>query len=150
MAGFEQECGKLAKKLGIRWSEHVDARGIATESGAAYGLKGSATQRDNGDGRILFSTRSKQVALTAARTAIAKLPQMCLEEATDLLKESLIDEGELHDDEKVVELLQTLTNLPLTITQAAAYMNRYEASITESIRLFINTDKENMIARIGI
>ena len=26
MVGFEQECGKLAKKLGIRCSEHVDAK----------------------------------------------------------------------------------------------------------------------------
>ncbi|KAJ4264702.1 hypothetical protein NW764_015787 [Fusarium oxysporum] len=65
--------------------------------------------------------------------------------APNLLKETLIDEDELHGDEKVVELLQTLTYLPLTITQAAAYMNTCEASITEYIRLFINSVEENVI-----
>jgi hypothetical protein len=57
----------------------------------------------------------------------------------------LVDEDELHGDEEVVELLQTPIYLPLTITQAAAYMSTYEASITEYIRLFIKMDEENVI-----
>ncbi|KAH7254369.1 uncharacterized protein BKA55DRAFT_357416 [Fusarium redolens] len=32
----------------------------------------------NGDGRILFTTHSKQVSLTALRTAVVLLPQLCL------------------------------------------------------------------------
>ncbi|EXL64543.1 hypothetical protein FOPG_19202 [Fusarium oxysporum f. sp. conglutinans race 2 54008] len=147
MAGFEQECGKHAKKLGIRCSKHIDAkeavRQYLTLKGAGNWLlivydvdnmeifdKSTFAGGGildflpyNGDGRILFTTRSKQVALTAPRTA-----------------ESLIDEDELHGDEKVVELPQTLTYLPLTITQAAAYMNTYEASITADLRISISTE----------
>ncbi|KAH7464015.1 hypothetical protein FOMA001_g17799 [Fusarium oxysporum f. sp. matthiolae] len=169
MAGFEQECIKLIKKLGIQCSEHDDAKEAvrlylsSKDAGKWFLIVDNAddieilhksTQSGGGildflpysdDGRILFTTRSKQVAVAAARNTVVKLPQMHLEEATDLLKKSLINEDELHDDENVAQLLEILTYLPLAIAQAAAYMNMYEAPIAEYIRIFKDTDTENVI-----
>jgi tetratricopeptide (TPR) repeat protein len=67
------------------------------------------------------------------------------EEATDLLKKSLIDEDELDDSENMAQLLDALTYLPLAIAQAAAYMNVYETPIVEYIRIFKDADADNII-----
>ncbi|KAK3933804.1 hypothetical protein QBC46DRAFT_401195, partial [Diplogelasinospora grovesii] len=47
-----------------------------------------------------------------------------------------------NDAASVIELLYELTCLPLTITQAAAYLERNEVSIAEYLRLLRNTEKD--------
>ncbi|KAH7460536.1 hypothetical protein FOMA001_g19548 [Fusarium oxysporum f. sp. matthiolae] len=174
MASFEQECVKLVKTLGIRWSEGDDAREVVRQhlssgvSGKWFLIVDNADDMNllrrsthpgggildflpsNAGGRILLTTRSKQVAVASAGNEVVKLPQMGLKEASGLLKKSLIDEGgprhdELHDDETVTKLIEILTFLPLAIAQAAAYMNTYETSIAEYIRLFKDRDERSMM-----
>ncbi|KAH7184065.1 nucleoside phosphorylase domain-containing protein, partial [Fusarium oxysporum] len=169
MAGFEQECVKLVKTLGIRCSEGEDARDAMRQHLSSKDAGSWFLVVDNADdieifhkpthpgrgildflpssdsGRTLFTTRSKQVAVAVAKTAVEKLPQMHPEEATDLLKKSLIDKDVLYDSENVSQLLDALTYLPLAIAQAAAYMNVHEISIAECIRVFNDTDAENVI-----
>ncbi|KAH7238034.1 hypothetical protein BKA59DRAFT_502576 [Fusarium tricinctum] len=153
------ECVKLVKALGLRCSEgedtkdtvrqHLSSKDIgkwflifnnaddveiiyrSTHPGG--GILSFLSSSDNG--RTLFTTRSKQVAVTAARTAILELPQMHTEEATDLLRKSLSNKDELDDSKNIVQLLNALTYLPLAIAQAAAYMNVYGTSIMEHIQL---------------
>ncbi|EXM13838.1 hypothetical protein FOTG_17727 [Fusarium oxysporum f. sp. vasinfectum 25433] len=168
MAGFEQECMKLVKTLGIRCSEGEDAKDAVRQHLSSKDAGSWFLVVDNADdaeifhksthtgggilnflpssdnGRTLFTTRSKQVAIAAAKTAIEKLPQMHPEEAIDLLKRSLIDKDGLDDSESVSQLLDALTCLPLAIAQAAAYMNVYEISVAEYIRVFNDVDAENM------
>ncbi|KAG7406533.1 Nephrocystin-3 [Fusarium oxysporum f. sp. rapae] len=169
MAGFEQECMKLVKTLGIRCSEGEDAKDAVRQHLSSKDAGSWFLVVDNADdaeifhksthpgggilnflpssdnGRTLFTTRSRQVAIAAAKTAIEKLPQMHPEEATVLLKRSLIDKDGLDDSESVSQLLDALTCLPLAIAQAAAYMNVYETPIVEYIRVFKDADAENTI-----
>ncbi|KAK2135897.1 hypothetical protein NOF04DRAFT_1378044 [Fusarium oxysporum II5] len=169
MAGFEQECVKLVRALGIRCPEGEDAKDAvrqhlsskdagswflvvdnaddveifhkSTHSGS--GILDFLPSSDNG--RTLFTTRSRKVASVAAKTTVETLLRMHPEEATGLLKKSLINKDELEDIENVSQLLDALTYLPLAIAQAAAYMNVYETSIAEYIRVFNDTDAQNII-----
>ncbi|CAH0024287.1 unnamed protein product [Clonostachys rhizophaga] len=96
---------------------------------------------DSESGRILFTTRSREVA-TNVTVNILELPEMSLAEAKDLLGKSLIDNNQIKDGGLVDELLQRLTRLPLAIAQASAYMNQKKVSIKDYIRLFQNTDQD--------
>ncbi|KAI5460674.1 nucleoside phosphorylase domain-containing protein [Mariannaea sp. PMI_226] len=143
MASFDRACTELVKKLG-NWLLILDN---ADEIGVLDGLLQQPSgildflpQSDNG--RVLFTTRSQQVAVTAARNAVIRLLEMGQEEATALLKTSLIDKAQLQHENMVTELLEMLTNLPLAIAQAAAYMNINQVSIKEYLRLFRNTDQD--------
>ncbi|RKK74015.1 hypothetical protein BFJ71_g17336, partial [Fusarium oxysporum] len=169
MAGFEQECVKLVRALGIRCSEGEDAKDAvrqhlsskdagswflvvdnsddveifhkSTHSGS--GILDFLPSSDNG--RTLFTTRSRKVASVAAKTTVETLLQMHPEEATGLLKKSLINKDELEDIENVSQLLDALTYLPLAIAEAAAYMNVYETTIVQYIRVFNDADAQNII-----
>ncbi|KAJ4259715.1 hypothetical protein NW762_007646 [Fusarium torreyae] len=168
MAGFHQECEKLVKKLEIPDTEHNDAKEAvrlylsSEEAGNWLLIIDNADDVDilrnsedlgkgileflprSEGGRILFTTRSNHVAVTAAIGAVIKLPQMGLGEAKDLFK-SLIDEDNLHDDESVAQLLQILNCLPLAIAQAAAYVKMHETPVSEYIRLLTHKDTRNAI-----
>ncbi|KAG7402599.1 Nephrocystin-3 [Fusarium oxysporum f. sp. rapae] len=169
MAGFEQECVKLVRALGIRCPEGEDAKDAvrqylsskdagswflvvdnaddveifhkSTHSGG--GILDFLPSSDNG--RTLFTTRSRKVASVAAKTTVETLLPMHPEEATGLLEKSLINKDELEDIENVSQLLDALTYLPLAIAQAAAYMNVYETPIVEYMRVFKDADTENII-----
>ncbi|EXL39052.1 hypothetical protein FOCG_18327 [Fusarium oxysporum f. sp. radicis-lycopersici 26381] len=168
MAGFEQECVKLVRALGIPCSAGEDVKDAvrqhlsSKDAGSWFLIVDNADDAEifqkstpypgggilnflpsSDNGRTLFTTRSRQVAIAAAKTAIEKLPQMHPEEAIDLLRRSLIDKDGLDDGESVSQLLDTLTYLPLAIAQAAAYMNVYEISVAEYIRVFNDADAEN-------
>ncbi|KAF4968320.1 hypothetical protein FSARC_4265 [Fusarium sarcochroum] len=133
MVGFEQECENLAKKLGIPRTQDNDAKEAiqlhlsSKDAGNWLLIVDNADDMDilrssenlgkgildflpsSEEGRILLTTRSKHVAVTAAKNAVIKLPQMGLEEAQDLFKMSFVDEDDLHDDKSVAELWVTLT-----------------------------------------
>jgi nucleoside phosphorylase/tetratricopeptide (TPR) repeat protein len=169
MADFEGKCKMLVKAFGIQCSEGDDAKEamrqhfssknagkwfLIVDNADDMEILYKATHAGGGildflpfsdDGRILFTTRSKQVAVVAARNDVVKLSHMRRGEASDLLKKFLIDQDELHDNENVAQLLDILTYLPLAIAQAAAYMNIYEVSIKEYIQLLQHEDGEYVI-----
>ncbi|KAK3305042.1 P-loop containing nucleoside triphosphate hydrolase protein [Chaetomium strumarium] len=83
------------------------------------------------DGLVLFTTRSREVAVAVARNSVTELLEMDPQEAADYLKKSLIRSS----GAGTAELLKELTYLPLAITQAAAYLNTTGVPITEYLRL---------------
>lgn len=97
---------------------------------------------DSDDGRILFTTRSQEVAVNVAGSCVVELSEMSSTEAKALLQKSLIKKDQMQDDELVGELLLRLTHLPLAISQASAYMNTNKVPIKEYLRLFQNTDQD--------
>jgi tetratricopeptide (TPR) repeat protein len=102
------------------------------------------------DGRILFTTRFMRVAVMAAKNEVVKLSEMDFEEASELLKTSLInDDGfwdeDLRDEQTVAKLLDALTCLPLAIAQATAYMNTNQTSVKDYLQLLKHTDEKNAI-----
>ncbi|KAG4259275.1 hypothetical protein FPRO03_12951 [Fusarium proliferatum] len=169
IADFEGKCKMLVKAFGIQCSEGDDAKEamrqhfssknagkwfLIVDNADDMEILYKATYAGGGildflpfsnDRRILFTTRSKQVAVVAARNDVVKLSHMRRGEASDLLKKSLIDQDKLHNNENVAQLLDILTYLPLAIAQAAAYMNIYEVSIKEYIQLLQHEDGEYVI-----
>ncbi|KAJ3335861.1 hypothetical protein HDU93_004230 [Gonapodya sp. JEL0774] len=82
---------------------------------------------ESDESRILFTTRTRSVAVAAAQTHIVRLDQMDEKEANYFFQTALFHK-ELATDDLVVtaELLKDLTYLPLAINQAAAYLNTNE------------------------
>ncbi|UPK92991.1 hypothetical protein LCI18_003926 [Fusarium solani-melongenae] len=164
MASFKQACGKLIKKLGIQCDEQEDVKEavrqyLGSEDAGSWFmvvdnaddmaiLDGSAETDGLLDflpqseaGRILFTTRSQKVAVTAARNAVVRLSEMSTEEASTFLQRSLIRSDQVLDAEVLTELLEQLTHLPLAIAQAAAYMNMNQVAVWDYLQLFRNTDQ---------
>lgn len=170
LAGFEQECQKLVEELGIQRTKEEDAKEAmkqhlgskkagnwflivdnADDMEILYGSTSAATHPAGGiydflpcnqNGRILFTTRSQEVAVAAASNAVVRISQMHPGEAIHLLKE--LTDDELYDDAEAAELVEALTYLPLAIAQAAAYMNINRVYVAQYLGLFESTDKDTI------
>ncbi|KAF5642374.1 hypothetical protein F52700_3170 [Fusarium sp. NRRL 52700] len=167
-ASFEHACVQIMKVCGIptadnnnavesvgqylsskgagKWLLVVDnADDVQTLMGsksADNGLYRSLPQSD--EGRILFVTRDRKAAVSVAGRNILYVPAMGQDEARSYFKEALIQEMSSTDDEVMNHLLTLLAHLPLAITQAAAYMNENQISLTEYVQLFENTDRDRI------
>ncbi|KAJ3337695.1 hypothetical protein HDU93_000702, partial [Gonapodya sp. JEL0774] len=101
---------------------------------------------ESDDSRILFTTRTRSVAVTAAQTHIVRLDQMDEKEARTFFQTALIC-GELASNDPSVtgELLKYLTYLPLAINQAAAYLNTNEPTTCKQyMDILKRTEKDGM------
>jgi hypothetical protein len=163
-ATFEQAYTDIARTLGIRRGDDQDVK----ESVRQY-LSSEAAGRwllvvDNADdmdvlfgsaagiaedlptserGLTLVTTRSRQVAVDVARSDIVELQKMDGGEAADLLQ-SLVLRKELMNDTALTELLNELTNLPLAIVQAAAYLNKNQVSVAKYLSLLRGAEKDTV------
>lgn len=90
------------------------------------------------DSVVLFTTRSREVAVSSAGGDVVELHEMDPGEAADYLEKSLIRD----DDAGTAELLKRLTYLPLAITQAAAYLNITGVPVAEYLNLLRGADQE--------
>ncbi|OQV11228.1 hypothetical protein CLAIMM_15091, partial [Cladophialophora immunda] len=169
-ASFEQTYTEISKKLAVRKSsEDEDIRESvrrwleSDESGKwllvvdnaddMEVLFGSSENPDgifqylpeSDHGRILFTTRSREVA-NAVEGEMVELAEMSAEEAKSLLEKSLekslVRKDLLSNDKGVTELLHELTYLPLAITQAAAYLSRNRVTITKYMELLRGTEQD--------
>jgi hypothetical protein len=93
-------------------------------------------------GRVLITTRSLHIASLAAGSDILELSEMTPDEAHDFLARSLVDKSQLEQVESTAELLEKLTYLPLTVAQAAAYMNVKKLPLTAYLRLCKRTSQD--------
>ncbi|KAG7405734.1 hypothetical protein Forpi1262_v018288 [Fusarium oxysporum f. sp. raphani] len=143
---FESVRQHLSSKDAGKWLLVVDnaddVQTVMGSKGADNGLYRSLPQSDHG--RILFTTRYRKVAVSVAGRNILEVPAMGQDEARSYFKEALIQEMSSADDEVMNHLLTVLTHLPLAITQAAAYMNENQISLTEYLQLFENTDRDRI------
>ena len=133
----------LSSEAAGRWLLIVDNADdvelVCGSPGTPQGLNSYLPDSENG--RIVFTTRFRDVAMGVAEETV-KLNEFSLAEAKELL-EKLVKRKDLIDDAASMnELLHELTLLPLAITQAAAYLERNEVSIAEYLRLLRNTDRD--------
>ncbi|KAM0270411.1 hypothetical protein ACHAQH_009469 [Verticillium albo-atrum] len=168
LATFDQACGEIARLLGLERAESADAKDLVRRflesdasnrwliiidnaddedvmEGGAHGPRGHSIcdflpRSDRG--RILFTTRNQRIATRLAQSEVVDLSEMNAEEARDLMEKSLINKRLLADDKGVADLLKALTNLPLAIAQAAAYLNEMKVSVAEYLRLLRNTERD--------
>jgi len=78
----------------------------------------------NSQGRIVFTTRSRKIAIDLTPQHVIEVSEMDKEMAELLLRKSLINQDLLNSRQDTLELLQQLIFLPLAIVQAAAYINK--------------------------
>ncbi|KAJ2997857.1 hypothetical protein NUW58_g514 [Xylaria curta] len=98
---------------------------------------------------ILYTTRSREVAVAVAGSDVVDLHEMDSKEALEFLKKSLINKQLLQDTVATETLFQELTCLPLAIAQAAAYLNQNQMSIKKYLSLLWNTEQDlvNLVSR---
>ncbi|KAH7201293.1 hypothetical protein DER44DRAFT_440777 [Fusarium oxysporum] len=136
----------LSSKRAGKWLLVVDnaddMQTVMGSIGVEKGLYRSLPQSDHG--RILFTTRYRKVAVSVAGRNILDVHAMSRDEARSYLKEALIQEISSSDDQVMNHLLTLLTHLPLAITQAAAYLNVNQISLTEYLQLFENRDRDKI------
>lgn len=96
---------------------------------------------ESDNGLVLFTTRSRKVAMTAAGRDVLSLHKMSEEEATEFLNKTLIDARQPPDEATVKDLLKELAYLPLAIAQAAHYLNENQMPIQRYVALLRNTEK---------
>ena len=167
IASFEQACSKLVQLLDIRIPNQTDAKEavqqyLDSEKAGRWFLiidnlddmdtiRGQTREArgvfdflpQSGQGRVLITTRSHEVACTASEATEVELLGMNHDEAIELLVESLKSKDQLENERAAaIDLLTKLANLPLAIAQAAAYMNVNRMSIPEYLRIFDNTDQD--------
>jgi tetratricopeptide (TPR) repeat protein len=92
-------------------------------------------------GSILFTTRSHKTAVDLAGRNVVKVKQMNNTLAKNLLGKCLINRSLLNDEPATTDMLQKLTNLPLAIVQAAAFINRNQMTLREYISLLDDTEQ---------
>lgn len=89
----------------------------------------------SGNGHILFTSRNRKVAVKMAAPDVLSVPDIDQSTAMGILQESVIQKQILHDKSAAVSLLELLEFLPLAISQAAAYMNENDISLTDYVSL---------------
>ncbi|TQW01514.1 kinesin light chain [Cordyceps javanica] len=95
-------------------------------------------------GRLLMTTRQAAVAVDATASDVVKVLSMTFDDAYLLMETLLLDKGQVRDTESTKELLEKLMYLPLTLAQAAAYMNKNGTPIVRYLGRCRSAD-QNMI-----
>ena len=136
----------LSSKAAGRWLFIVDnADDEEILFGKAEDCQGIADYLPNSDdGMTLITTRYRKVAVSMAGKDVVDLEAMSDEEAESFLRNSLIREDLPQDEADMTELLTEMTNLPLAITQAAAYLNAMQVSLREYLSLLKNTEQDTI------
>ncbi|KAG5821351.1 hypothetical protein H9Q74_008318 [Fusarium xylarioides] len=166
MASFEQACTKMIGEFGIEQANEEDPketfkRFLSSEKAGKWFLIVDnadnietiyGTAKDPGGidqfipdcehGYTLYTTRSREVAVSVAPNNVVKLSEMDDKDAKALLQASLIQKDQMQDMGIIDKLLHKLAYLPLAITQASAYMKINEISVNEYLHLLQNTDQD--------
>lgn len=95
----------------------------------------------NRNGMILFTTRSRGIAVDVAPNAHYPLDKMEPHEAEEFLYGSLRHHPTLYSVDSVDEFLKLLTHLPLAIVQALAYIKRNSTPLNRYLALLQSTDR---------
>jgi tetratricopeptide (TPR) repeat protein len=167
-ASFEKAYAELARKLGIKKSkededvkdlvyyhlcsekagkwllivDNADDMEIVIGSNRKHGIYRYLPKSESG--RVVFTTRSREVAVAVAGSDIIDLREMTQEEATAFMETSLTRKELLQDQATTVELLRELTYLPLAIAQAVAYLNQNQIPVRTYLALLRGTEQSKV------
>jgi tetratricopeptide (TPR) repeat protein len=87
------------------------------------------------DGHVLFTSRNRKLVVKLASPNVLSIPEMDQRTAKKLFENSLIQKGLLQDGCATTAILEQLGFLPLAISQAAAYINENDISLSEYLSL---------------
>ncbi|KAK5449977.1 hypothetical protein LTS15_008550 [Exophiala xenobiotica] len=112
------------------------------ENGSGNGPSLEESLPASATGRIVVTTRSRQVALYMAGNAVIELLEMSEEEAVETFRGLLYEPESPMDAERTSTLVQRLTCLPLAIVQAAAFISMTDSSTRRYLELLDDTEDE--------
>ncbi|KAI1439327.1 P-loop containing nucleoside triphosphate hydrolase protein, partial [Annulohypoxylon stygium] len=160
---FENAYRDIARQLGVKGIEddQADVR-MLVKAALSHDSAGSWLMiADNADdmklvtslfeylpsnrkGSILFTTRNHSVvsSLDISPKGLMNIRQMSREESFEMLKKYVKQESQWHDIKSTTELLDLLTDLPLAIRQASAYMSKNGIPTTRYLRYCRSSDKD--------
>lgn len=165
VAAYQQAAMKVAQQLNLAVNKEDDTKEalreyLALESSGRWlvildnlddlavlhGLSGrssglSAIFPQSRRVRTLITTRSSQIAVDIVGTGIVKLDVMTPYEAQKCLLTMLVTKPGFTDAKNATELVRRLSCLPLTIGQAAAYMNENRLPISAYLQLWTSADQ---------
>ncbi|KAL5001020.1 hypothetical protein BDV10DRAFT_199592 [Aspergillus recurvatus] len=93
-------------------------------------------------GRILFTTRNRTLALKLTSSLLITVPELDQEAGLRMLYKSLLDYHQSTENKDAAILLEQLAFLPLAITQAAAYINENGIGISTYLKLLGNQETQ--------
>ncbi|KAK0822825.1 hypothetical protein LTR73_009006 [Friedmanniomyces endolithicus] len=99
-------------------------------------------------GVTVFTTRDRQVAQRLVGPDVVRVEKMDRAEAVSMLTLALDLKDLVQDEATTAELLDELDYLPLAITQAAAYINCNDLSLTEYL-YSLHTTEEDVVFTLG-
>ena len=93
-------------------------------------------------GAILFTTRGRKAAYSLTESDVLKLEDLDKPQSRQLMAQRITNKALLSDEKAVDKLLTLLTNLPLAIVQAVAYINSNDIPVSEYVSLFQRANSE--------
>ncbi|PMD43055.1 hypothetical protein L207DRAFT_509616 [Hyaloscypha variabilis F] len=87
-------------------------------------------------GSILFTTRNHKAATYQAGSNVVTVEEMIESDSLQLLETSLIEKGKGFIEDDAKKLVRHLTNLPLAIKQAAAFINQNKITISNYLEVY--------------
>ncbi|KAF7128382.1 hypothetical protein CNMCM5793_003112 [Aspergillus hiratsukae] len=111
-----------------------------SDDGAGPALEDFLPQSEQG--RILFTTRNRKLAVELTSSNIIPIPDVDEDTAFKILERSLVDKGLLQDHVTAVAVLEKLAFLPLAITQASAYINKNGLTLSTYFALLQQQEAE--------
>ncbi|CAH0019563.1 unnamed protein product, partial [Clonostachys rhizophaga] len=149
LAAFQQAAIEVMQKLNLGVSDSDNTKEAFRLYLSSKTADGESDQSDSlrdflprsRTGRTLITTRSAQIGEDMAGSDVIELEAMSPGEARALLEKSLERKLGAEDGQMTADLLERLTYLPLTIGQAAAYMNRRRLALAAYLRLWTSADE---------
>lgn len=149
----------LRNKNNGRWLivvDNVDSEDVLNQGSSSENFELLSCLPHVEHGRILFTTRYRHIALKLSQNDNIRLDHMSSQEALDLLKRCLGDQYDESERADAEELLEELSNIPLAIAQAAAFIQQNEIPISEYLEIYEESDEsqtqllEREIKNLGI
>ncbi|KAF2202161.1 kinesin light chain [Delitschia confertaspora ATCC 74209] len=95
-------------------------------------------------GSVVFTTRTRKVAIDLASRAIMPLGELAGEEAEEVLKTRLLPDNHylLNDNQVVHVFLDMLAFLALAVVQAVAFINKNNSTLAEYISIYRDSKED--------
>ncbi|KAL4938312.1 hypothetical protein BDV06DRAFT_215198 [Aspergillus oleicola] len=132
----EQVKARLSQDSAGKWLlifDNADDMEMWTKGSTGPPMKDILPHSENG--YILFTSRSRKLAVRVASPNVLSIPDVDQITATKILEKSLIQKGLLHDNYTTTALLEQFGFLSLAINQAAAYINENEIMLSDYLSL---------------
>lgn len=97
---------------------------------------------ENEYGHTLFTSRNHRLVIDLADSRVMKIPEYDVQTGIEYLRLSLLQKDLLSDPDIAILLLEKLVFLPLAITQAVAYINKNQISLSTYVGLLEKQESE--------